>query len=449
MSRSPSPNSATYQYNSNKLSPYRPAPDHDMLSKLKVQVFELDQNKRNYQNLMAKYKQLECELAKVAELKKCHEISLQQFDTDQRNKDIVDLKCKNEGLFNDLNERIANNKKLYSENNNIFHDLEATTLENQNLQDKICQQKGNLRRLNCDKENLERKICSLSQIKDKQENQISDLENQINALNNHTEEQANLLNEKTNQNNNLAAELSEERNLNKNLNIELRNKENEFCQDQQKLNMDNNSIRGLNNDINVLTSLINKDKNDIAITDQNLSKESAVLNQLVTDNSHLNDLIEDKTGQINNLNSENAGLKKDNTVINCDNTKLNNILQAYKKHLVLLITQNKKLASEIQMLLGRDADMRNILERDNHLQDVRFGNDQAVNGSLEKTRQYLDDVVVPERKGSDIIITSEPKTNLLKKISQEVQINSKGNIIGEDNDNSVPVQNVEEEHVEN
>lgn len=69
MSRSPSPSPVTYQYGSNNCSPYRPLPEHDMLSKLKVQVFELDQNKRNYQCLMAKYKQLECELAKVADLK--------------------------------------------------------------------------------------------------------------------------------------------------------------------------------------------------------------------------------------------------------------------------------------------------------------------------------------------------------------------------------------------
>ena len=466
MSRSPSPSPVTYQYGSNNCSPYRPLPEHDMLSKLKVQVFELDQNKRNYQCLMAKYKQLECELAKVADLKNRHEIALQQFDTDQRNKDIADLKCKNENLFNDLNERIATNKKLYSDNNNIFHELESKTLENQNLQDNICQQKANLRRLNCDKENLERKVYSLSQLKDKQEKQINDLERQINALTNQTEDQANLLNEKTNQNMKLAAELNEERNLNKNLCVELRNKENEFAQDQQKLNMDNDTIRGLKNDINVLTNLINRDKNDIAATENNLSKESAVLNQLVSDNSHLNDLIEDRNAQINNLSSENAGLKKNNTAINCDNNKNNNLLQVYKKHLVLLINQNKKLSGELKMLLGRDADMRNILSRDNHLQDVRFGNDQAVNNSLEKTRQYLDDVVVQDRRGSNIrpydsrndpgMISSmspskDPRLNDINNQGSQLKI-SQENIDEQDageEQEMINDDNGEEEHVEN
>ena len=50
-SREASPNSITYQYNSNSphQSPSRQCyPEHDILSKLKVQVFEKDQNKRNY-----------------------------------------------------------------------------------------------------------------------------------------------------------------------------------------------------------------------------------------------------------------------------------------------------------------------------------------------------------------------------------------------------------------
>ena len=182
MSRSPSPNSITYEYGSNHCSPYRkPIPDQDILSKLKVQVFEKDQNKRNFNNLMCKYNQLEQELAKITEMKKQHELSLQQLD-ETTNKDIATLKSKNENLFNDLNEKIAVNKKLYSENNNLFHELETKTAENQNLHNQVCEQEAILRRLNCEKDDLERKINNLKQLKDKQEKQIFDLKNQINCL---------------------------------------------------------------------------------------------------------------------------------------------------------------------------------------------------------------------------------------------------------------------------
>ena len=115
MSRDASPNSITYEYNSNPSSPYRRAShspeqhEHDILSQLKVQVFEKDQNRRNYNNLLAKFNKLQNELEKIARIKEQHEIALNQFEEDQRNKEIIDLKNKNENLFNDLNERIALN----------------------------------------------------------------------------------------------------------------------------------------------------------------------------------------------------------------------------------------------------------------------------------------------------------------------------------------------------
>ena len=132
------------------------------------------------------------------------------------------------------------------------------------------------------------------------------------------------------------------------------------------------------------------------------------------------------------------------------------MLQAYKKHLALLINQNKKLAAEIKMLLGRDSDMRNILSRDNHLQDVRFGNDQAVNGSLEKTKQYLDDVVIQDRRGPNIdpgMISSMSQSKDPRLSNHESQLKiSQGNIgeqdAGEEQE-MINDDNGEEEHVEN
>ena len=147
-SREGSPNSITYQYDSNsptRSPPRQCFPEHDILSKLKVQVFEKDQNKRNYNTLLCKFHQLQDELEKICEIKKSHEIALKQLEGDQRNKDIIELKNRNENLFNDLNERIVMNKKLYSENNSLFHELEVKASENQDLQEHICEQENIIR----------------------------------------------------------------------------------------------------------------------------------------------------------------------------------------------------------------------------------------------------------------------------------------------------------------
>ena len=71
----------------------------------------------------------------------------------------------------------------------------------------------------------------------------------------------------------------------------------------------------------------------------------------------------------------------------------------------MLVSQNKKLAVEIQTLIGRDSELKVILERDNHLSDIRFENDQLVKNSTEKIAQVMNaepildnSMVIPTRK---------------------------------------------------
>ena len=66
-------------------------------------------------------------------LEKAHEIALCQLESDCRNNSIIELKNKNENLFNELNEKIALNKKLYNENNALFRELESRKKENKCL----------------------------------------------------------------------------------------------------------------------------------------------------------------------------------------------------------------------------------------------------------------------------------------------------------------------------
>ena len=124
MSRGTSPHSITYELNNSCDSYKEEFCKQDTLSQLKVQVFEKDQNKKNYRNLLSMFNSLQGELAKISEQKKHHEIALQQIETDERNLAISELKIKNENLFNELNNKIVLNKKLYSENNSLFRELE-------------------------------------------------------------------------------------------------------------------------------------------------------------------------------------------------------------------------------------------------------------------------------------------------------------------------------------
>ncbi len=158
----------------------------------------------------------------------------------------------------------------------------------------------------------------------------------------------------------------------------------------------------------------------------------------------MNQLVEDRNTHIKNLNQDNEILKQNNTDINCENTKFNHLICAYKKHLVLLISQNKKISAEIQVLMGRDNEIRNILERDGHLQDVRYQNHQIVNDSLEKVNIYLNGNIPISNEG--INSNSNPKPSM-SQISQNRISNRSNTYAMEQNRNLNRSQNEEQNNI--
>ena len=392
MSRGVSPQSMTYELNKSSRTTYKNTIiDQDMLSQLKVQVFELDQGRRNYENLLAKYHKLQEDIDNIIKVKNQHEISLRQQESDESNLLIADLKAKNENLFNELNEKIALNKKLYNENNALFRELESRKKENKCLQDEICKQEEILRNLTYEKDSIEKKVFNLSKIKEKQELDLINFKEEINQLNFKNDDQNNMIKNRSGQNINIYNQLNEEKILNKNLIFELRDKESNVMNNQQKLNVLNENINRLQSEVDNLTNCINKNNNDISVINDNLINETNALNQLISDNSNMNNNIHDREIEIKNITNENETLKQDNKILNDDANKINNIVEIYKKHLILLVIQNKKIAAEIQLLIGRDAEIKTILDRINYLKDISEENDREVTNSIERIKPHIDD----------------------------------------------------------
>lgn len=392
MSRGVSPQSMTYELNKSTRATYKNCLlDQDMLSQLKVQVFEKDQGRRNYENLLSKYHKLQEDIDNIIKVKNQHEILLRQQESDERNLLITDLKAKNENLFNELNEKIAINKKLYNENNALFRELESRKKENKCLQDEIFKQEEILRKLTYEKDSIEKKVFNLSKIKEKQELDLINFKEEINQLNFKNDDQNNMIRDKSGQNINIYNQLNEEKIINKNLIYELKDKETNVMNNQQKLNILNESINRLQNEVDNLTNCINKNNNDISVINDNLINETNTLNQLINENSNMNNNIHDREIQIKNITNENEVLKQDNKILNDDANKINNIFEIYKKHLILLVFQNKKIAAEIQLLIGRDAEIKTILDRINYLKDISEENDRQVTNSIERIKPHIDE----------------------------------------------------------
>ena len=95
----------------------------NLINKLKSQVFDLEQNAKDYNILQAKCKQLANETSILEEEKIRLEYELKQ-KTQNSNKIISELQTEKENLQNTLNEKLITNKTLFNDNNNLFQTLE-------------------------------------------------------------------------------------------------------------------------------------------------------------------------------------------------------------------------------------------------------------------------------------------------------------------------------------
>ena len=133
-----------------------------VLSQLKSELFEKQQNMKDFNYLQNKFNNLLNNLEMINREKSNIECELRQLGDDS-SKCISNLKTENENLLVELNEKISNNKKLYNDNNILFHNLEEQTNNNQNLRDNICEQEQLINHLNEEKANMEKQIFHLNQ----------------------------------------------------------------------------------------------------------------------------------------------------------------------------------------------------------------------------------------------------------------------------------------------
>ena len=121
-------NSSTYEFN-----------DKDsIINQLKSQIFDLEQNAKDYNSLKIKCKQIANEASILNEEKIRLEYELKQ-KTQNSNKIICELQSDKENLQNALNEKLVTNKTLFSDNNNLFATLESKNQEVENLKEALAE----------------------------------------------------------------------------------------------------------------------------------------------------------------------------------------------------------------------------------------------------------------------------------------------------------------------
>ena len=353
-----------------------------IIAKLKNELFEKMQNAKDYCSLEAKVIQLQNQINALNEEKRALECRIFQSG-EEGDKMICELRNKNENLKNELNEKSIMNKKLYGENNKLFQNLEGKTCDNQNLEDQMCHQENIISRLNLDKINLQNTINNLNQVRDKHIKDIQNLSTEINILNKSSNELDSTLRNKHCQNLQIINEFNSMKCVNTKLFNDLKEKECCLAKKEEDLCVLNNNISRLQKELDNLNCLNQKTKDDIACTNNSLLKEISLKNNLENENSKLNCLITDRNAKIQQVTSDNDILKCANTGNNTDNIFLNKKVEAYKKHILILTSQNEKLSAELESIICRDSQLLDTLGRDNYLRAVQCENKNVINSSLD------------------------------------------------------------------
>ena len=258
------------------------------ISSLKSRLFDLEQQEKDRNALAQKLSQLKKEFQILSTTKDRLEQELKQKD-DSYNQKINSLRNDNENLQLSYNEKMALNKKLFTENDELEKEIEARDNEINDLKNKLNDMNNQLGQSLVDKGDLENQVQKLKAIKN----------SQINDINKLTKENKNLSEIITDQDKKLQRAQEEIAMMN--------NKSNENDADIQNLNI---KLRGLMDDISTTQNGLNKNNLDNHNLDEKLGELNCQCENLKCENANLNDNIlrekalrADKERQNQNLNS--------------------------------------------------------------------------------------------------------------------------------------------------
>lgn len=382
---SPKSSSTTYEMYSSNANPEKDL----LISQLKAEIFEKEQNEKNFALLQSKYRNLQNDLQLLSEAKLHLEYELRSKN-EAGSKAVGGMKSENENILNELNEKIAMNKKLYNENNNLFRSLESKNAEYVGLRDQIAEQEEIIARLSEGKNNAERKILTLTQTQNNHNSNKIELKQEIEKCTIHLDQIEKALKEKNDANIDLLKQIDAQRFENKNLLGKLNSRAENKSITLKQLELANGQIEKMEIDYNNLSQENSRNKNDLNAISNNLSKENAMRLQIEKTNEKLESMISERNEEIKKITNENDAMKLSLDKLQNDKTNISNELDRYRKHIAVLTQQNDILSKELECVLDRDMKLRMQVGRSEKLGLTIEQNRNVIENSLNMLKCYLD-----------------------------------------------------------
>ena len=352
-----------------------------LISQLKAHIFELELREKDYNILQDRYCQLQHDVACLNDCKNQLECQKQLKD-DNFNKSISQLQGENESLQLSLNEKLTNNKNIFTENNVLGKQIELKEAE-------ICQLNAKLNDLNCqlqknteDRCNLQKTVDGLNDIKASQAVKICKLTEDNKTLKDICSKQDCCLKAGEQERARLNTELDAKNNEIQNLNCQIGQRVNDQNNLQNQLNKLDATNCQLQNHIKDLEAQTNALKCENSNLNSNLIQETSVRVAENQKNNQLTNILNDRDKKIDLLNHDIDTIKlmqqnasDRNCLLQDENTKLRN-------HIMVLTDLNQNLINEIDNVICEDEKMKCILDRKDRINNVLNNNRCSIDQSL-------------------------------------------------------------------
>ena len=332
------------------------------ISNLKSRLFDLEQQEKDRNALAQKLAQLKKDFQILTSTKNKLEQELKQKD-DSYNQRINSLRSDNENLQLSYNEKLALNKKLFTENDALEKEIEQRDNELNDLRNKLKDMNNQLGQSLVDKGDLENQVQKLKAIKNSQLNDINKLTKENKNLSEiitdqdkklqRAQDEIALMNNKSNEND---ADIQ-------NLNIKLRGLMDDISNTQNVLNRNNGENRDLDEKLCELNNQCENLKCENANLNSNIIKEKALRADKEKQNQNLNNIINEHENQINDLNNKYNSLNAMYSLTTSDNKNSQIQNNKLKEHIMILTQQNQKLLDELDCVKDQDLKMKNLLSR--------------------------------------------------------------------------------------
>lgn len=358
-----------------------------IIANLKAAILEKEEKEDNFFVLQSEYRNLQNSYQILTEEKLNLEYELRKVDAESEKK-INEQKFNQQKLLNQIDEKQVEYKKLYNENNRLFFLIQSGSSTNLDLNNKWSDLEERVKNIKLEKEAKENILKELRQNTIDYKERISTIKDEIDKLKKLEIENANKITVLQISNEKAVSEYESIKDVNQKIVGKITENTKSLTETQESLEKASDKLGELKDKISIVSEELSKNKDEYDKNKTDYQKEKRLNLNLARKNNQMGTLIKDLDNKVSYYNSENQGIEKGIKNLSIGKEKLEEEIEKYKNHILIVTEENDKLVKELQNIIKRDNQLKTYVE------DRCFGMKKIVKENRETVRDIQEGLMI-------------------------------------------------------